>query len=56
MGNIRPPQFGVEKDELTLTTQDPNSVLYGVTPTNGFMPIRIDAQGRVEMGSVCLDV
>ena len=50
MGNIRKPEFGVVKDELTLNTQDPNAVMYGVTPSNGFIPLKINEAGELQIG------
>ena len=51
MANLRPPEYGVKKDELTLTSQDPASVLYGVTPDNKFIPIKITDTGELVLGS-----
>lgn len=51
MANIRNPEYQVKKDALTLTTQDPNAVIYGVTPDNKFIPISVDDAGRLQLGS-----
>lgn len=51
MANIRQPQYGVEKDELTLTTQDPASVLYGINPNNKFIPIKVTTDGSLAIGA-----
>ena len=57
MANIRNPQYGVEKDELTLTTQDPASVLYGVTPNDRFIPVKVTNDGALVIGSeIALEV
>lgn len=51
MANIRNPQYGVKKDQDSLTTQDPNAVLYGVTPDDKFIPIKITNDGSLALGT-----
>lgn len=51
MANIRAPEYGVKKDELTLTTQDPAAVLYGVTPDNKWVPVKVGDDGSLFIGS-----
>lgn len=52
----REPTFGVPKDAEHLTTQDPCAVAYGVTPSNEFIPLKIDSSGRLEIAAeVTLD-
>jgi uncharacterized membrane protein len=48
---IRDPKFGVELSADELTAQDPCSVVYGVTPNNTFIPIKVDSQGRLLLGT-----
>lgn len=47
----RNPQYGVEKTADELSAQDPCAILYGVTPDNKFIPVKIDNQGRIQLGS-----
>jgi hypothetical protein len=57
MSNIRPPLYGVKKDELTLTSQDPASVLYGVTPDSKWIPVKVTDDGSLIIGStITLDM
>ena len=50
MANIRNPEFGIKKDRLTLNSQDPNAVMYGVTPDNKFIPIKVSNTGEIMLG------
>lgn len=47
MGNVFPPQFGVPLTADELNSNIPTSVLYGVTPGNEFIPVKIDSVGAV---------
>jgi len=49
--SVRKPQYGVELNEDQLTTSDPCAVLYGVTPDDKFIPLKIDSSGRIQLGS-----
>lgn len=51
MANIRNPSYGTEKDELSLTSQDPASVLYGVNPNNRFIPVKVTTDGALVIGA-----
>jgi len=51
----RTPQYGVKKTADELSAQDPSAVLYGVTPDNKFIPVKIDDDGRLELASVTLE-
>lgn len=52
----REPTYGVPKTSEQLTTQDPCAVAYGVTPSNEFIPLKIDSTGRLEIAAeVTLD-
>jgi hypothetical protein len=46
-GNVIPPQYGVPLDASDLKSSIPVSILYGVTPTNQFIPIKLDANGQL---------
>jgi hypothetical protein len=48
---VRDPQYGVELTADELTASDPSAVLYGITPNNTFIPIKIDTSGRLELGT-----
>jgi len=54
---VRDPRYGIPLNAEELTSSDPCAVLYGVTPTNKFIPIQIDVDGRLRLGAgVTLDV
>ena len=51
MANIRNPEFGVKKDALTLQSQDPNAVMYGITPDSKFIPIKVTDSGEIVLAT-----
>ncbi len=54
MPNVIDPQFGVQISADELRYHTPVSILYGVTPTNKFMPVRISNTGELIVGSIIL--
>lgn len=49
-----PPHYGQGITANDLNTQIPTAVLYGVTPANTFMPIKILSDGSLSIGSVTI--
>jgi len=47
MGAVIPPEFGVPLTADELMSTIPTSILYGVTPSNEFIPIKIANDGTV---------
>jgi hypothetical protein len=47
MGDVIPPEYGVPLSADELKSTIPTSILYGVTPTNEFIPIKITNDGTV---------
>jgi hypothetical protein len=47
MGSVIPPEFGVPLTADELMSTIPTSVLYGVTPSNEFIPIQITSTGEL---------
>jgi hypothetical protein len=46
-GNVIPPEFGVPLEADQLSSSIPTSILYGVTPSNQFIPIQITETGEL---------
>jgi hypothetical protein len=47
MGSVIPPEYGIPLSADELMSTIPTSILYGVTPSNEFIPIKIAADGTV---------
>jgi hypothetical protein len=50
------PLYGIELTANELTNNIPMAPLYVVTPNNKFIPAKADAQGRLELGAVTLEI
>src|SRR5579863_2371011 len=48
------PQYGVQLSPVQLNSELPFSVLYGVTPTNRYIPVAVDENGQLSIGSVTI--
>jgi hypothetical protein len=48
MGSVIPPEYGVPLSADELMSTIPTSILYGVTPSNEFIPIKIASDGTVD--------
>jgi hypothetical protein len=48
MGSVIPPEYGVPLSADELMSTIPTSILYGVTPSNEFIPIKITSDGTVD--------
>lgn len=61
MGNVIPPQFGVPLTADELNSSIPTSILYGVTPSNEFIPVQINSvgalsiSGTISVGTVTIE-
>lgn len=51
MGDVIPPEFGVPLSADELKSTIPTSILYGVTPENAFIPIKIESDGRLDVNA-----
>lgn len=60
-GNVFPPQYGIGLTNDELNSNIPISVLYGISPSNEFFPIKIDAtgalaiEGTISVGTVTIE-
>lgn len=48
MGDVIPPEYGVPLSADELKSTIPTSILYGVTPSNEFIPIKIASDGTLD--------
>jgi hypothetical protein len=60
-GNVFPPEYGVPLSADELNSNIPTSILYGVTPSNEFIPIQINSagalaiSGTISVGTVTIE-
>src|SRR6185369_14231396 len=50
------PQFGVPLSIEDIPNELPFNAIYGVTPTNQYIPIRIDQDGRIDITTSILNI